>query len=123
MLASQLCKTSFFLNIRSAYIAVKGGAIAVNGRVEKNPRKILNVGDTIKVLFPFVLVLSKFYILRLKNNLVIHSVAPYFEYNLRLLSFQIFRKPTKRERRLIVYYPFFKNELTWGAVKRMSYNI
>ncbi len=112
MFANQLARTGLVANVRAAYLLIRTGAVKLNGCIIKNPRKMLSIGDSFQIVYPFSSLLLRDYIRRLKLRQVFFNVPRYYEYNLKLLLFNIIRRPTRRERRLMSYYPFMKNELT-----------
>lgn len=89
----------------------------MNKTIETNPRRVLRVGDSFKIAHPFSILVFRHYKHLLAMRKIVFNIMPYFEYNLKLLVFKIWRKPSKRERALIMYYPFFKNELTNKSIR------
>lgn len=117
MLANQLCRSGLVTNIRHGYILVKSGAVVVNKQQVRNPRKVLIVGDTFSLCFPFNKLLLKNLRRRLRMRLQTFNVARYLEYNLRLMVFRIYRLPTNLELSTIPYFPYYKNPTNLGAVQ------
>lgn len=114
MLANQLCRAGVIDDIRKGYVLVKAGAVLVNSREVRNPRKILIVGDSFSIRFPFNRLLVGLLKTRLKKEIQFFNIAPYLEYNLRMLSFRIYRAPTLRELSIMAYYPYKKNPIDFG---------
>lgn len=89
MLANQLCRTGFLINIRWGYLLVKAGGVLVNGLKDSNPRRMIRVGDTFQVLQPFSGLVVKHYLRLLRARKAFFSTATYLEFSLPLFLFKV----------------------------------
>lgn len=108
-------------NIRAAYNLIRAGGVLLNNCVCTNPRKFLNVYDGFRIIFPFNVIVLDFFLKRLNREMVILPPPPYIEFNLRVLSFKIWRTPQKLELSRLSYYPFRRKDIIWNEVKLLGW--
>lgn len=121
LLCAQLFNTGILPNIRAAYNLIRSGAVLVNGYCCTNPRKFLKVSDSFMIIFPFNVVVLDFFLERLRAELIISVPPCYVEFGLRVMFFKIWRRPNKKERSWLNYYPFHRRPLKWSSVKLLGW--
>jgi len=116
-----LFRTNIFLNSRCCYFLIKNGGILVNNIRIHNPYKLLQVNDHFSVdlkLIPYL-----FFLLYFRAQRIFLSNIPNFiDFDYRLMTFKIWRLPTKLEAYFSYQYPFQRSPIVIPAVLNIPKN-
>lgn len=89
MFAHQLFRTGFFPTIRFAYNLIRAGGVTLNSFKETRPRRLLQLYDEFRLIFPFSVLILSYYISKLEMRMIWHAIPAYIDFSLRFTSFYI----------------------------------
>lgn len=89
MFAYQLFRTGFFPTIRFAYNLIRAGGVTLNSFKETRPRRLLQLFDEFRLVFPFSVLILSYYISKLEMRMIWQAIPAYMDFSFRFVTFFI----------------------------------